>query len=153
MPIKPENRALYPKDWKAIRAEVLDRAGHQCERCGVQNHVCGLRAKNGDWYDEKQINGMNSDWGCALFGYWRPPIRIVLTIAHLDHNPRNNGEPGARPNLQALCQKCHLDHDRDHHLANGRRTRDAKKGQVVLALEAEGPRPAEPSPRTPLVTP
>ena len=27
MPIKPENKARYPKDWKAIRAEVLERAG------------------------------------------------------------------------------------------------------------------------------
>lgn len=31
MPIHPENRARYPKDWKAIREQVLERAAHKCE--------------------------------------------------------------------------------------------------------------------------
>lgn len=31
MPIKPENRARYPKNWKAIRVEILERAW--CQRC------------------------------------------------------------------------------------------------------------------------
>jgi hypothetical protein len=34
-----------------------------------------------------------------------------LTIAHLDHNPQNNKES----NLKALCQKCHLNYDLEHH--------------------------------------
>lgn len=31
MPIRPENKALYPKDWKAISLEVRERAGWCCE--------------------------------------------------------------------------------------------------------------------------
>jgi len=38
--------------------------------------------------------------------------RVVLATAHLDHNPRNN----RRRNLRALCQRCHLIHDRPRHL-------------------------------------
>ena len=37
--------------------------------------------------------------------------RVVLATAHRDHDPTNN-----RPrNLMALCQRCHLGHDREEH--------------------------------------
>ena len=37
--------------------------------------------------------------------------KVVLATAHLDHDPTNN-----RPkNLKALCQRCHMIHDRDEH--------------------------------------
>ena len=39
--------------------------------------------------------------------------RVVLAAAHLDHNPRNN----RLRNLKSLCQRCHMIHDRPHHLA------------------------------------
>ncbi|MEM9670703.1 MAG: hypothetical protein AAF950_17445 [Pseudomonadota bacterium] len=35
----------------------------------------------------------------------------MLATAHLDHDPGNN-RPG---NLKALCQRCHLRHDRKEH--------------------------------------
>ena len=37
--------------------------------------------------------------------------RVVLATAHLDHDPTNN-RPG---NLKALCQRCHMLHDRQEH--------------------------------------
>ena len=44
-----------------------------------------------------------------------PVTRVVLAVAHLDHDPGNN-----RPrNLAALCQSCHMRHDAAEH----RRTR------------------------------
>ena len=43
---------------------------------------------------------------------------MVLAAAHLDHNPRNN----RRRNLKSLCQRCHMIHDRPHHLAQRRIT-------------------------------
>jgi len=49
--------------------------------------------------------------------------RVVLTVAHMDHD-RTNNDPA---NLRALCQRCHLDWDRDHHLRNRRRTMWEKK--------------------------
>jgi hypothetical protein len=37
--------------------------------------------------------------------------KVVLATAPLDHDPTNN-----RPkNLKALCQRCHMIHDRDEH--------------------------------------
>jgi hypothetical protein len=37
----------------------------------------------------------------------------VLSAAHLDSDPANNRVN----NLRALCQRCHMLHDRSHHLA------------------------------------
>jgi hypothetical protein len=48
-----------------------------------------------------------------------PVTRVVLASAHLDHDPGNN-----RPrNLAALCQRCHMLHDRAQH----RKTRWRKR--------------------------
>ena len=44
--------------------------------------------------------------------------RVVLAAAHLDHDPTNN----RLRNLRSLCQRCHLSHDRPHHLAQRRIT-------------------------------
>jgi len=44
--------------------------------------------------------------------------KVVLATAHLDHDPTNN-----RPkNLLALCQRCHLLHDRQEHWRRRRLT-------------------------------
>ena len=37
--------------------------------------------------------------------------KIALAAAHLDHDPTNN----RMRNLKALCQRCHMLHDRDEH--------------------------------------
>ncbi len=39
--------------------------------------------------------------------------RVVLAAAHLDSDPSNN----RLKNLRALCQRCHMLHDRPYHLA------------------------------------
>ncbi len=127
MPIKPENRARYPKDWKEIRAEVLARAGNRCEMCGLKNKLMGYRDESGQFHDTGE--GLYSDTA-SLDG--EQIFQIVLTIAHLDHMPENCGEPGSRPNLRAWCQKCHLNYDQAHHLSSGRKTRNMKKGQMDM---------------------
>ena len=53
---------------------------------------------------------------------------VILTVAHLDHNRQNN----TLDNLQALCQRCHLSHDKKHHLRNSRLTRLRKEGQELM---------------------
>ena len=105
MPIKPENKHLYPKNWKQIRQSILERANNKCEFCGVENYAEGYRDEDGKFVISE---GMQQETD-ALDGY--KIIKIVLTIAHLDHNPQNcNPE-----NLRALCQKCHLNYDIEHH--------------------------------------
>lgn len=102
MPIKPELRKLYPKNWKEIREKILARADNKCEFCGVPNYT------------------------------WRPclcstspsdAVQVILTIAHLDHDPTNN-DPN---NLRALCQRCHNRYDAKHRAVNRSHTAAIKR--------------------------
>ena len=120
MPIKPENKARYPKDWPEIRQCMLLRAKDHCEW-----HDC--KAHNGDrgtWEAGEWIKFSGPDsWRLTdLDGNPRRMTRIVLTIAHLDHTPENC-EPS---NLRALCQRHHLAYDQRHHLETAYATRKAR---------------------------
>lgn len=131
MPIKPENRARYPKSWKQIRAAILERAGHCCERCKVPNRERIARGEGRDegTYMTNDAEVYDADTGeslgqCRMSDYTvSRMVDIVLTIAHLDHTPENC-DPS---NLQALCQRCHLRLDKDHHAANSAKTRHERK--------------------------
>lgn len=59
--------------------------------------------------------------------------RVVLTIAHMDHDETNNDTS----NLRALCQRCHLIWDAKHHAANARAKRRAKLAAGDLFSEAD----------------
>lgn len=120
MPIKPENRARYPKNWQEIRTSILDRAGHRCEFCGIENYVYKNTKTGVTTTDEMQVE----DW---TINSRHKVSKIILTIAHLDHTPENN-DPD---NLKALCQKCHNDYDRPHRLKNSNLTRARKRKGVV----------------------
>jgi len=111
MPIRPENRARYPKDWKAISLEVREAAGWVCE--GAPGIYPDCRAVNGEPHP---VTGS----------------KVVLTVAHLDHVPEHVGEPGQRPNLKALCQRCHLTYDAPHHAKNAAATRRRALGNADL---------------------
>ena len=81
MPIRPENRSRYPKDW-ALRSRFVrfSRAQNRCEWCGAQNGK------------PHPVTGS----------------LVVLTTAHVyDDRP----EASSLLNLAALCQKCHNAHD------------------------------------------
>ena len=47
MPIKPENKSRYPKNWKQIRNSILERANNCCEFCGVENHTYRMNELTG----------------------------------------------------------------------------------------------------------
>lgn len=62
MPIKPENKARYPKNWKQISEDIrFNRAKNKCEQCGAEN------------YKPHPVTGSI----------------VILTVAHLDHIPEN----------------------------------------------------------------
>lgn len=123
MPIRPENLNRYPADWPHIRGRILRRAGNRCEQCGVANGHLGGRLPDGTFCpavpEERMLRlvwpkpGTSSacvrpsgkDWVRLRI------IRIVLTIAHLNHVV----EDCTDENLKALCQRCHLAHDALHH--------------------------------------
>jgi hypothetical protein len=60
--------------------------------------------------------------------------RVVLAAAHLDSDPTNNRMKSAR-----ACQRCHMLHDRPHHLAQCRITYRRRLAAGDLFL---GPYPA-----------
>lgn len=112
MPIRPENRARYPKDWPAISRRIrFERAGNCCEQCGVPNHALGGRTPDGQWHKarntgcDRRLPEPGSDWWCdgPNGAHMLRIVRIVLTVAHLDHTPENCDDE----NLRAWCQRCH----------------------------------------------
>lgn len=111
MPIKPENRRRYPRDWQQIRFRVLRRAQYRCEGSPVYPDC---RAVQGETHP---VTGS----------------RVVLTIAHLDHTP----EHCAETNLRALCQRCHLAYDHEHHQRTAYATR--REGRAINDMFASEP--------------
>ena len=92
----PINYKLYPKDWHEISRRLrFERAGNCCEWCGAEN------------YKPHPVTGSI----------------VILTVAHLGI-AKADGTPGSKDdlhdvreeNLAALCQRCHLNFDRDDHL-------------------------------------
>jgi hypothetical protein len=97
MPIRPENKARYPKDWPAISQRIRLRAGNKCEFCGVPNHQLGAWI-NGHWHvawpkgsGERDRPRQGEEFPChrGEVVEWRKVVRVVLTVAHLDHKPEN----------------------------------------------------------------
>ena len=115
MPIRPSERARYPKDWKAISLRIRERSGHRCECEGE----CGLHRTNPGPRRCEERNGEPARWARG---------RIVLTVAHLDHMPENVADD----NLKAMCQRCHLRYDIDHHRETNAAARAAKSPQRPL---------------------
>lgn len=125
-PIRPEKAALYPASWTALSRWVRHgRAGGRCEFL-VEGQRC------------QAINGKpHPDTGS----------RVVLTVAHLNHDPTNS----ATSNLAAGCQRCHLSYDLHRHMDNAANV----PGQMALehATERLLTRPGNPisPPAFPLV--
>lgn len=113
MPIRPENRHRYPKDWKAISQRIrFDRAGGRCECAGE----CGRNTHEGRCPNVH---------GGAAYG---TGSKVILTTAHLNHAPEDCGDD----NLRAMCQGCHLHYDREHHAETRRATLQAERAQFTL---------------------
>jgi hypothetical protein len=144
MPIRPERKHLYPANWKTeIVPTVRERSGDCCETCGVRNDADIVRSFNKqDWayltdgklpyptqcYDD--VTGAETITD-VRFTVWLKPIRIVLTVAHLNHDETDN-----RPeNLRYWCQLHHNRHDAKHRAANAkaRREREANKSPAAPA--------------------
>lgn len=130
MPIRKED---YPPDWKAISLRVRAAAGQRCEWCGAPNGRAIYRVARSvktmlRIYCSTEYREYKVDWRYAPPTVFMPGsceqertdkmgarrlrfhgfTRIILTVAHLDRDSTNN----ERSNLAALCQRCHLNHDR-----------------------------------------
>ncbi len=111
MPILPENRARYPRDWR-LRSRFVrfHRAKNRCEWCGAENRK------------PHPITGSV----------------VVLTVAHVfDERP----EAAGLLNLAALCQRCHNRHDGRGRLARRRARVEERAGQRLLFRDANYAKP------------
>lgn len=134
MPIRPENKARYPADWPEISRRIRERDGNRCKRCKAQNGAFVARSRDGESYMLLDGAVFDASTGAPL-GYAKGSeyptariIRIVLTVAHLDHRPENCADE----NLEALCQRCHLAYDAAEHAASRAATLRGRKASGDL---------------------
>ena len=138
MPIRTEGRWLYPIDWKQLSAVIrFERAKGQCQGCGRPHGRIICHLGDGRWWDpQRQVwrDGQGRRVGRVLEveGLQEQVriTRVVLATAHRDHDPTNNHPR----NLVALCQRCHLQHDREEHRCRRWLTRFRRKALGYLFL-------------------
>ena len=124
MPIRPEVRGFYPSDWSQISRRVrFERAAGICQGCGRPHGMTIRCLPDGRWFDGtrhtwRSGRGRPARWPNLEEAAQVRRTRVVLAAAHLDHDPSNN----RLRNLKSLCQRCHIIHDRPHHLAQRRIT-------------------------------
>ena len=102
--------ARYPKDWRVISQRIKARSDGRCECEGE----CGLHRTHPGPRRCLEVHGTAATWARG---------RIVLTVAHLNHQPEDCRDE----NLKAMCQRCHLRYDITHHQINAARTRRLAK--------------------------
>ena len=120
MPIRREDRHFYPIDWRELSTTIrFGRAKGRCERCGRPHGKLVSHLPGGLWFDG-EADRWRDGRGRLMRTKTLPDPRldnedgapartlVRLACAHLDQNTANN----AAENLAALCQRCHLDHDR-----------------------------------------
>lgn len=145
----PMDRSKYPDDWEEISARIrFERANGQCEQCGLVHGSFIQRGIGEDkgtylvchmpdrWPGKGIPEQIHDDYNvfCEDTGKplgmrrlseyeGKPPILVILTVGHLNHDTSDNRDE----NLKAWCQRCHLAYDADLHKANAAKTRRAKK--------------------------
>lgn len=113
----PIDYKRYPDNWKTeIVPFVLNRAGHSCELCGVENgkHLFSipLCVREHGKYKRRMIwvSSESDAMRIQSISHRKSKIiKVVLTVAHLDHDEENHDVSYDR--LKAMCQWCHLNYD------------------------------------------
>lgn len=108
----PIDYRRYPSNWKSeIVPAVLARANNCCE-------FEGCKFSNGQLVYRGRLHSGRNEWFetleaarliCDYYLVWIVPIKVVLTIAHLDHDETNHAVKLDR--LAAMCQLHHLRYD------------------------------------------
>jgi hypothetical protein len=112
-PGSTEGRRRRPEEERRFES-----AEGKCQRCG-RPHLVRVRClPDGRWYDDqartwRDRRGRMARWPDLVEATRFRMTRVVLAAAHMDCDPTNN----RLNNLRALCQRCHMLHDRPHHLA------------------------------------
>jgi len=112
----PIDYSRYPPNWKKeLVPAVRKRSGGCCEQCGLANgqivYAIKLAVKDDNgryklrsvWFSDER----DAKRECNI--YRVKPVKVVLTVAHLDHDETNHDVSIDR--LKDLCQICHLRYD------------------------------------------
>ena len=131
-PVIYRNRR-YPDNWEAIARAIKERAKWHCEQCGLAHGAIIARRTNAS-HDYVHLASMDVQ---PPVGYGRA-VKVVLSVHHIGvpHPDGRAGDPhdkmDVRPeNLTALCSRCHLLADLEHHIANARATRLIKRQRAA----------------------
>lgn len=115
----PIDYKKYPPNWKTeIRPRIMERANNRCEFEGCDfehgEFVWSVKYKGKvqGWFRdkaeaEKQPKSFEIKKGEVVPNPKK--VKVVLTIAHLDHDETNHDVKDDR--LKASCQLCHLRYD------------------------------------------
>lgn len=115
----PIDYKRYPPHWKSkIIPAIKKRSGNKCECCGLENgqKVYSIKAwvKSNGKYKFQSLwfrDGMDADreWNNITTSQPIKIVKVVLTVAHLDHDEENWDVELDR--LKHMCQICHLRYD------------------------------------------
>jgi hypothetical protein len=121
----------YHTEWKRISKEIREREGNCCKFCGIANGsiirtIDRLAATKEDLDKYDAYRAVKFSHGPALKA--AQLTKIVLTVAHIDHDKDNNDFN----NLAALCQRCHLKLDLNSHITNRKYGRKWNRMQLFF---------------------
>ncbi len=148
MPIRPENKHRYPKDW-ALRSRFVRevRAKGRCEWCGIRNYSVGYRDRAGRFIPLAgngpcDFAGQGLAWpSFTPITYQEAQEFVEVCNCCIANNGRRCDDQGNhyfavrltvahvfddRPeassllNLAALCERCHNRHDAKRRLRDRR---------------------------------
>jgi len=117
----PIDYSKYPENWLSeVRPRIMLRAQEKCEKCGFKHleYVWAVKCKGktvGWFRDKGEAERMPKTFelkkrdGKLEIVPNPKQVRVILTIAHLDHDEHNHAVSDDR--LMAMCQLCHLRYD------------------------------------------
>lgn len=119
----------YPENWKEIVAEKKRKHNNKCELCYAPNNAHLYRYDkrfNTPWsWDKTRFLVERIPAGDLTGAEERmshiegKPVKIVLTVHHIDGDKTNNTDA----NLLLSCQRCHLRLDKEKHMKKRRKSK------------------------------